>query len=47
MASIAPVDRAQLQALEEAGADSAVLLLARAPEQAALAELKEIAQKVL
>ena len=47
MASLALVDRAQFQALEEAGVDAALLLLARAPEQAALAELKEIAQKVL
>jgi len=46
MASIAPTDRAKLQALENAGADSAVLLLTRTPEHAALAELEEMAQKV-
>ena len=47
MAYIAPADRAKLQALADAGADAAVLLLTRAPEHAALAELEEMAQKVL
>jgi hypothetical protein len=46
MAYIAPTDRAKLQELEDAGADSAVLLLTHAPEQAALAELEEMAQQV-
>lgn len=46
MAYIAPADRAKLQALEDAGADSAVLLLTHAPEQAALAELEGMAQQV-
>src|SRR5713101_5816071 len=35
MAYIAPIDRGKLQALAEAGADSAVLLLTSAPEAAA------------
>jgi hypothetical protein len=47
MAYIAPTDRSRLQALAEAGADSAVLLLTRAPEVAALAELEQIAKAVL
>jgi hypothetical protein len=47
MAYIAPPDRAQLQALAEAGADSAVLLLTSTPEAAALAELEQIAKAVL
>jgi probable F420-dependent oxidoreductase len=47
MAYIAPTDRAKLQALAEAGADSAVLLLTNAPEAAALAELEQIAKAVL
>jgi probable F420-dependent oxidoreductase len=47
MAYIAPPDRAALQALAEAGADAAVLLLASEPEGAALAELEQMAQKVL
>jgi probable F420-dependent oxidoreductase len=47
MAYIAPADRTKLQALADAGADAAVLLLTRAPEHAALAELEEMAQKVL
>ena len=47
MAYIAPTDRAKLQALAEAGADSAVLLLTSAPEAAALAELEQIAKAVL
>jgi probable F420-dependent oxidoreductase len=47
MAYIAPADRAKLQALAEAGADAAVMLLARESEAAALAELEQIAQQVL
>jgi probable F420-dependent oxidoreductase len=47
MAYIAPADRARLQALAEAGADSAVMLLAKESEAAALAELEQIAQQVL
>jgi alkanesulfonate monooxygenase SsuD/methylene tetrahydromethanopterin reductase-like flavin-dependent oxidoreductase (luciferase family) len=47
MAYIAPPDRAKLQALAEAGADSAVLMLTSAPEAAALAELEQIAKTVL
>ena len=47
MAYIAPTDRAKLQALAEAGTDSAVLLLTNAPEAAALAELEQIAKAVL
>ena len=47
VAYIAPADRAKLQALENAGADAAVMLLASQPESAALAELEQIAQKVL
>jgi probable F420-dependent oxidoreductase len=47
MAYIAPADRAKLQALAEAGADAAVLLLAKESEAAALAELEQFAQQVL
>jgi probable F420-dependent oxidoreductase len=47
MAYIAPAERARLQALAEAGADSAVMVLTSAPEDAALAELELLAQKVL
>jgi probable F420-dependent oxidoreductase len=47
MAYIAPADRAQLQALAEAGADAAVMLLAQESEAAALAELAQLAQQVL
>ena len=47
LAYIAPADRATLQALEKAGADAAVMLLANQPESEALAELEQIAQKVL
>ena len=46
MAYIAPADRAKLQALADAGADAACCC-SRAPEHAALAELEEMAQKVL
>jgi len=47
MAYIAPADRAKLQALAEAGADAAVMLLAQETEAAALAELEQLAQQVL
>ena len=47
MAYIAPAERARLQALAEAGADFAVMVLSSAPEDAALAELEQLAQKVL
>ncbi len=47
MAYIAPADRAKLQALAEAGADAAVMLLAQESEAAALAELEQLAQQVL
>jgi hypothetical protein len=47
MAYMAPTERAQLQALAEAGTDSAVLLLTNTPEAAALAELEQIAKAVL
>jgi probable F420-dependent oxidoreductase len=47
LAYIAPVDRAALQALEEAGADAAVLRLDGESEAAALADLEQTAHKVL
>ena len=47
MAYIAPAERARLQALAEAGADFAVMVLSSVPEDAALAELEQLAQKVL
>jgi hypothetical protein len=47
IAYIAPTDRTKLQALAEAGADAAVLLLTSTPEAAALAELEQIAKAVL
>jgi probable F420-dependent oxidoreductase len=47
MAYIAPPNRAKLQALAEAGADSAALMLTSAPEAAALTELEQIAKTVL
>jgi len=47
MAYMAPTDRATLQALAAAGADTAVLLLTSVPEAAALAELEQIAKTVL
>ena len=47
MAYIAPADRAKLQALAEAGADAAVMLLAQESEAAALAELEQLTQQVL
>lgn len=47
LAYIAPRDRSQLEALAKAGADSAVLMLAREPQEAALEELELIAKEVL
>ena len=47
MAYMAPTDRATLQALAAAGADTAVLLLTSVPEAAALAELEQIAKTFL
>lgn len=47
MAYIAPTDRAVLQALEEAGADAAVVRLESESEAAVPAALEQIAQKVL
>jgi len=47
MAYIAPADRTKLQALAEAGADAAVMLLAKESEAATLAELEQLAQQVL
>jgi probable F420-dependent oxidoreductase len=47
MAYIAPTDRAVLQALEEAGADAAVVRLEAESEAAVPAALEQIAQKVL
>ena len=47
LAYIAPVDRVALQALEEAGADAAVLRLDGESEAAALADLEQTAHKVL
>ena len=47
IAYMVPTDRATLQALAKAGADTAVLLLTRAPEAAALAELEQMAKTVL
>ena len=42
-----PADRELLRAIEEAGADEAVVAVAATPEDRALAELEQIAQKVL
>jgi probable F420-dependent oxidoreductase len=47
MAYIAPTDRAVLQALEEAGADAAVVRLEAESEAAVPAALEQIAQQVL
>ena len=47
MAYIAPTDRGVLQALEEAGADAAVVRLESESEAAVPAALEQIAQKVL
>lgn len=47
VAFFAPPDRAGLQALEEVGADAALIALETAGEKEALAKLEEIAQSVL
>jgi probable F420-dependent oxidoreductase len=47
LAYIAPRDRASLQALEEAGADAAAVMLTSESEAAALAELEQLAQQAL
>jgi len=47
LAYIAPRDRATLQALEEAGADAAAVVLSSESEAAALAELEQLAQQAL
>ncbi len=47
LAYLVPADRAVLQALAEAGADAAVVRLEGDSEAAALAQLEQIAQKVL
>jgi probable F420-dependent oxidoreductase len=47
LAYLVPADRAALQALAEAGADAAVVRLEGESEAAALAQLEQIAQKVL
>jgi len=47
LAYIAPRDRATLQALEEAGADAAAVMLTSESEAAALAELEQLAQQAL
>jgi probable F420-dependent oxidoreductase len=47
LAYIAPRDRATLQALEEAGADAAAVVLTSESEAAALAELEQLAQQAL
>ncbi len=46
MAYLAPTDRAKLEALEEAGTDSATIMLSKSPESAALEELEQAAQEV-
>ena len=47
LAYLVPADRAALQALAEAGADAAVVRLESESEAAALAQLEQLAQKVL
>jgi probable F420-dependent oxidoreductase len=47
LAYIAPRDRAALQALGEAGADAAAVMLHSASKAAALAELEQLAQQTL
>jgi len=47
LAYIAPRNRASLQALEEAGADAAAVMLTSESETAALAELAQLAQQTL
>lgn len=47
LAYIAPADREMLKAYEDAGADAAVVRVATASEKEALAELEEVASRVL
>ena len=47
LAYTAPADREALKAFEDAGADAAVVRVATASEKEALAELEEIASRVL
>ncbi len=47
LASIAPRHRASLQALGEAGADAAAVVLPSESEDAALAALEQLAQQAL
>lgn len=47
LAYIAPAERASLQALEDAGANSAVLVLGKESEQETLAELEQLARQAL
>jgi probable F420-dependent oxidoreductase len=47
LAYLVPADRTEIQALAEAGADAAVVRLDSASEVAALAQLDQLAQKVL
>jgi probable F420-dependent oxidoreductase len=47
LAYLVPADRTEIQALAEAGADAAVVRLDSASEVAALAQLEQLAQKVL
>ena len=47
LAYTAPADREALKAFEDAGADAAVVRVATASEKEALAELEEVASRVL
>jgi hypothetical protein len=47
LAYIAPRERVALQALAEAGADSAVVVVSSETEAAALAELEQLARQTL
>ena len=47
LAYTAPADREMLKAYEDAGADAAVVRVATGPEKDALAELEEVASRVL
>ena len=47
MAYLAPRDREKLQALQDAGADAAIMMLTKEPEHETLAELEQVAQAVL
>lgn len=46
MAYLAPRDREKLQALQDAGADAAIMMLTKEPEHETLAELEQVAQAV-